>query len=256
LGWGLAVQSGGEGAPPASFGQRVGDVFPFYHVFAGGQDQIGNKIGGFDMRFRIPPARGLELYAECVFDDIHRETLHVMFVDDAGYIGGFYLPRLNNSGSIDLRGEYQRTGIRFYGHSQFKSGWTLNQFILGDDLGPNGQGVYLDLNWDINSEHLLGFSGAWESRNGDIYAYVAPVDAPEFFEKLEDKPKEMRLRGTVDWLYRMDGFPLNIFVQLGIERVQNFNYISGYDRNNYLGRINLEFDLDRWTQFPRPSTSK
>jgi hypothetical protein len=251
LGAGFATQSGGEGSPPASFGQRVGDIFPIAHLFVNAQDQIGNKIGSFDFRLRIPVARGLELYGEAAFDDIHRTTAQVMFVDDAAYIGGFYLPRLTNSGSVDLRGEYHRTGLRFYEHGQFTSGWTLNQFLIGDNLGPNAQGVYGKVNFDVNPEHLLVFSGAWESRSGDVYVMVTPEDSPEFFQKVEDKPEEIRLRGMVDWIFRMNDFPLKVLVQMGFERVQNFNYVAGNDRNNYLGRINLQFDVDRWTKFPR-----
>ncbi|HKY62453.1 MAG TPA: capsule assembly Wzi family protein, partial [bacterium] len=60
----LATMSGGEGSPDASFGDRVLDIFPFGQVTGSDQVQIGNKFAGFDLRFRIPPARGMELYLE------------------------------------------------------------------------------------------------------------------------------------------------------------------------------------------------
>jgi len=235
IGASLQVQSGGQGSPQASFGQRVGDIFPIAHFFFGSQDQIGNKLGGVDFRFRIPPARGMEFYLEAIFDDTHSQNSHAQFIDDAGYIGGLYFPRLNNAGQVDLRLEYHRTGLRYYEHSQFTSGMTLDKFFLGDDLGPNAQGAYLTSNWDVDSHNLLTFNAALESRSADIYALVSPTDSPEFFQKLQDFPEERRFRVTTEWLHRVQSLPVQLKTLVGYERVQNFNFSAGSDRNNFMG---------------------
>ena len=248
LGFSNAVISGGEGAPPGSFGERVTDVFPFVQLFTGSQKQIDNKMGGVDFRFRIPPARGVELYLEMIFDDTPGSSLKKFFVDDVGYLGGIYVPRLSHTGSVDLRLEYHRTGIRYYRHHQFQSGWSLNRFILGDDLGPDAQGVYATVNWDLNRENLLTLDLAFEDRSNDIYISVS--DPGLHFIKAKDNPDEFRVRAVGQWLYRLSDFPLNVTAQLGYERVHNFNFVQDADRNNFLGRVNLQFDLDRWTRRP------
>ncbi|MCE9626262.1 MAG: capsule assembly Wzi family protein [Deltaproteobacteria bacterium] len=252
IGVGLATQSGGDGSPPASFGGRVRDVLPFDQATGATQVQIGNHIGELDFRFRIPPARHLEIYVEGNFDDNHSpfKNAHQAFIDDAGWVAGFYLPRLTDSGNVDLRMEFHFTGLRFYEHAQFTSGWTLNRFIMGDNLGPNALGLYGMVNWDIDTRNLLGFDVAFESRSSDQWTVLDP-EGEFIFQKVSDGPEERRFRGGAEWLHRMDGLPLQLRARLAYERVQNFNFISDNDRNNFLGEVGVRIDLDRWTKFPR-----
>jgi hypothetical protein len=247
LGGYLAVQSGGEGSPQASLGDRVLDVFPFTQV-SNNQIQIGNKFGGIDFRFRIPPAQGLEIYLEMAFDDIHNE-FQPNFVDDAGYVLGFYAPRLNRSGRWDLRLELHHTGIRYYRHSQFTSGWTLNNLFLGDPLGPDANAIYLNSHWDFTAKNQLSFAAAFESRSNDFYVGVGEV--LDRFEKVQDNPEERRLRWMGEWYHRMAEFPLDFRVRFGYERVFNFNFVEGSDRNNFLGEMLFRINFDQWTRFPK-----
>lgn len=248
LGAALVVQGGGEGSPPASFGERVSTLFGFNPEPEG--QQLANKIGGFDLRFRIPTLRGVELFAEVMFDDRHNDFFsQAQLVDDAAYIGGLYLPRLNNAGSVDLQLEFHKTGNRFYRHATWTSGWTLNNFLIGDNLGPDAMGVYLISHWDLDPQHLFGFRAAFENRSGDIWT----VDDPFQFNfiKVADFPDENRLRFVSDWLYRMKELPMELRLALGYERVWNFDYTAGSNRNNFLGEFGLRIYLDSATRFPR-----
>jgi len=254
LGASIMVQSGGDGSPPASFGERVGDLFP---VGPGSSLQISNRFGGFDGRFRIPPLRGTEIYFEAILDDKGKFNYRTWW-QDAGYIFGLYVPRLTHTGSLDLRLEYHHTGIRYYRHAQFTSGWTENQFILGDNLGPDAYGFYGDINWDVDGQNRLGFHGAFEHRSSDFWAIngtVSPDGEFSFvgdFFKTQDNPDETRIRMVADWLYR---FPDDVFyltVEAGYEHVDNFQFTAGNDRNNFLGRVAFQINLDRWTGFPKP----
>lgn len=248
VGASLLVQAGGEGSPPASFGDRVASLFGFNPEPEG--HQVSNKIGGFDFRFRIPPLRGAELYGEVMFDDRHNNFFsQAQLIDDAAYVGGLYVPRANTTGSVDLRLEFHKTGNRFYRHGTWNSGWTLNRFLLGDNLGPDALGTYLEAHWDLSDRHLLGFYGAFESRSRDIWAVEDPFQFN--FVKVEDFPDENRLRFVSDWLYRMKELPLEIRLALGYEHVWNFNYLSGNSRNNVLGEAGLRIYLDKPTRFPR-----
>ena len=260
IGFSNILQSGGDGSPSASFGKRVADVFPIvdFAIVTDEDFQISNKLAGVDMRFRIPPARNLELYVEAIIDDYDARRLKSIFWQDAGYVFGFYLPRLMDSGALDLRMEFHHTGIRFYRHAQFTSGWTLNKFILGDQLGPDGNAIYTWLNWDINSQNLITFSGAYERRSNDNYISIEDDDGFEFV-KVSDLPKENRIRTVASWQHRVVGLPILFFAQLGYERVINFDFLEGNNRNNFLGRIHFQIFFDKTTRFPRnysnPSSS-
>lgn len=251
FGFALLTELGGQGAPFASTEDLILEVVPFGALIKTTDIENSNKMGGFDFRFRIPTARNLELYSEIIWDDSHTPSdIQKFFWDDVGYIGGFYLGRITNSGTVDMRFEFHHTGIRYYQHGQFSTGLAMNQFILGDILGPNGLGLYGNVSWDINSENILSFDGALESRSADVYTTAPPF----IFVKVEDKPEERRFRGVASWLLRMNDIPLTLGVQLGFERVQNFNFIAGNGRNNFLGRVNLQIDIDSWTRFPRGSS--
>ncbi|MCP5468658.1 MAG: hypothetical protein H7A32_05255 [Deltaproteobacteria bacterium] len=247
IGAAVITLGGGEGGPEASLGERVRDVLPF--LGSGSSVQISDKMAGVDWRFRIPPARGLEIYGEFIFDDWHNpfKKTKQFFWEDAGYVFGLYAPRLDKAGNVDLRLEYHRTGRRHYQHGQFLSGWTLNQNIMGDPLGPNAQGFYVNLRWDSTKHDLFTFAAAYESRSNDLFVGVAE---PEFhFEKLEDRTDERRYRGSFHWQHEVIDFPLRLWTQFSYERVSNFNFVSGQDRNNFLAQVGFKFYLDRWTRF-------
>lgn len=244
VGLSLAVQGGGQGSPQASFLQRAEDIFPFTQFKSATQIPVSNKLGGLDIRFRIPPARNAQIYGEWIVDDTNSDFKTLLH--DSGFIAGVYAPRLDLLGKVDLRLEYRRTGVRYYRHSAFFSGYTENQFIMGDNLGPDAQGFYVNSNWEVNRNNRLGFQGAFESRSSDIWTVT-----PDFiFVKVQDNPNERRYRVLGDWWHSVEGFPLILQAQLGYERVQNFNSVAGNDRNNFLGRLALQFKFDRWTHFP------
>ncbi len=249
MGLALYDQSGGQGSPAASIGDRVLDLFPFTQFQSGskGQVQIGNKLGGIDFRLRIPPLRGSEVYGEIIFDDTHSD-LYTEFVQDMGYVLGVYVPRMYDSGKLDLRLEYHRTGVRYYRHSQFTSGVTLNQFLIGDNLGPNAQAIYLKSEWDVSHQDLASFNIDFESRSSDIWG--GSIDR---FVVIQANPTEYRYRSTIDWLHRFSNLPLTLKGQLGYEHVQNFNWVQGRTQENFLGEVFLQFTFDQWTQFPKSS---
>ena len=238
MGVSILTQSGGEGAPHASFFERVKDALPITHIFLGSQVEVGNKMGGLDMRFRIPPLRGTELYGEIILDDIHDfANPHALLVLDASYLGGVYIPRLDNSGKIDLRLEYHQTGTRMYRHGQFTSGWSLNRFLLGDTLGPDSRAIEGWLNADITDDDLLTAHGAWEFRRSDRYAGTTN---PWNYIKTEELPHEKRYRFEAQWMHRFKKWPLQWVTGAGYEYVQNFGYNSGDNRNNFMGFTSLQ----------------
>lgn len=245
LGLNMGVHSGGEGSPDGSFLDRFADIIPAAHLFAGSQQEIGNKIGGGDFNLRLPFFRNTSVYGELFFDDI-KGDIKTQFVDVAAYLFGAYLPRLTDSGLVDLRFEFHQIGEVFYRHAQFLSGWSLNQQTLGDPLGPNAQGFYLTANWDISSHNKLESSLALETTSGDIFQAVYPVGSNSSFQKIIDSPEETRYRFTATWSHR---FKKHDFMQFhlkgGYERVKNFNFSAGSSLDNFLGLFVLSIQPEK-----------
>ena len=153
LGFTVTAEAGGRGARSASVIERVLDPLIFVDLlFLTSRDfEFSDKMVGGDVRLRIPSARGLELFVETVFDDIRQRNLKGMFTQDAGYVFGAYLPRLVDSGRLDLTLEYHFAGIRLYRHARFRSGHTLDGVLIGDELESAGRAGYIELKWDVNA---------------------------------------------------------------------------------------------------------
>jgi hypothetical protein len=135
LGVAVLVQTGGNGAPPATFIERVVDLFPAIDALAPQHADLlfSNKIAGGNLRLRFPELSGLDVYYELAVDDFDGRRLRSSMVDDAGHLLGARIA----VGEAVLRGEWHRTALRLYEHAQFVSGMTYRQRLLGSPLGPH-----------------------------------------------------------------------------------------------------------------------
>ena len=242
LGAGFMVQSGGTGGPPASLTERIADhVFFIDLLFLTNRDfEFSDKMAGADIRLRIPSARGLQLYAEGVIDDIRVSNLQRMLTQDAGYVVGAHMPRLVDSGRLDLTLEYHFAGILLYRHSQFESGYTLDRLFIGNDLESAGRGGYAELNWDAGARHLLTLQGAYEARSNDDYARSRELNR---ILKMQSNPQERRYRAVASWSYRLPWSSALLKTLVGYERVNNFGFDTGRIRDNVIGELQLQLNF-------------
>lgn len=226
IGVSLVSEFGGEGSPPSSFWEKVVDPMPLLEDLVGAT-RFSNKIAGGDLRIRIPRARGLEISAEAMFDDW---VLTSMFWQDAAYIFGVTVPRLTNTATVGLSAELHHTGIRFYRHFQFLSGMAMDGFIIGNNLGPDGNAAYAWIDWDVDDRNLLSFAGAYERRSTDRYAG---------YSNIEQFPKEKRYRATVSWWGngQIEGRRMSVRAGVGYERLRSFDFVAGSARDNFLGEM-------------------
>lgn len=236
----LVDEFGGEGSPDYSFGKLLADILPFMENIIGPQ-RFSNKIAGLDLRIRVPQARGLELFAEAMIDDWDLDRLRAMLWQDAGYVAGVAMPRLNNSGSVGMAAEFHHTGIRYYRHYQFRTGWALDQFIIGDNLGPDGNAAYARIDWDVSPRDALVLRGAVERRTADYYV----IQYPRWIATVT-YPKENRFRVVGSWSGRVAGaVPLRLQTTVGYERVTNFDFVAGANRDNWLAQVAVELDFSQ-----------
>lgn len=197
LGVSVLVHTGGNGGPPATFLERVVDLFPIIDALAPQHAdlQISNKIAGGNLRARFPALAGLDVYYELAIDDFDGRRLVSSFVDDAGHLfGGRIAP-----GPVAWRAELHRTSLRLYEHAQFRSGLTYRDRLLGSPLGPNAKGAYLGAEWLSHAGLMADAYVASESRDPSQYSVTVSGERDRGFTfvRLTNDPAFRRLRGSV-----------------------------------------------------------
>lgn len=235
-------EMGGRGAPPSTFGDRVLDALIVPDLFRTHSDfQFSNKFVGGDMRWRVPAVRGVEVYGEATLDDFDKRRFRSSFLDDGGYIFGLSAVCLTQCGVWRLNGEYHQTGIRYFTHGQFSTGYAENGFLLGDPLGPRGLGGYAKIERDALGAGTFSFQGALEVRSGNLYDTAFGVNDTNFhFVQVVHRPGERRVRGMLSWRSPRD-LPLDVRLSGGLEHVSDWAFNAGVNRMNGLAQVVLEF---------------
>ena len=236
---GVLVHEGGRGAPPASLVDRFVDLVPaLKYTLPDHTTQFSNKLAGFDSRVRIPQLHGLQLYSEHVFDDMDPRRWRSTLWEDGGHIVGASLAQLGANGAVSVTTEFHHTGLRYYQHTPFTSGVTFNRTLLGDPLGPQGDGGYLRLAHDAGRKQRWRIDGAIERRGGDIWATASTGAREDFFHfvLVKQQPAEWRRRLTARWELSPNRWQ-RLTVEGGIERVRDAAFVGGAQRTNALAGV-------------------
>lgn len=239
IGVSVLAQTGGDGAPGATFGERVVDLLPLVDVLLF-QDRdllFSNKLAGVDARWRH--GSGMDLYADAMVDDFDIRRVRSSLWEDAGLVAGLVLPPLGPRASVRVEAEVQHTGLRFYEHAQFSSGVTFRQTLIGLPLGPRGDAVAARLGWETSPDIEWTGALAVEQRSEDQYMTTStgPDDSGFRFVKVEDRPEERRIRALLGLRRRIGAGGLRIEAEGGGEHVRNAAFADGASRTNYMGRI-------------------
>jgi hypothetical protein len=248
LGGTVYSKSGGHGAPRGTLTARILDLFPFLDAsnYANklglrGVFEFSDRYAGLDARLRFPSLRGAEVYSELLLNDFDVRRLGSVLWQDAGHILGLSVPRITCSGRVASWLEYHHTGERYYEHFQYLSGQTLQHTLIGDQLGPDAQGAYANVDWYRRATNRMSAELAVERRSNDQFMYL-PVALPKFgWSRIQSRPKEWRERLVLGWSQLPSARGVGAFGQIGYERVQNFSFVDGADRNNFLGRVGLQY---------------
>jgi hypothetical protein len=242
------TKSGGAGSTKASLSSRILDLFPFIQrsayanlIGTGNQDEFSDRYAGLDGRWRFPEAHNVETFSELLLNDFDIRRLGSIFWEDAGHVFGVMIPRVGPSELWTLQSEFHHTGIRYYEHYQYKSGETLRQTLIGDPLGPNALGTYLQLTRDFDARRGLSFVGAWEWRSNDQYIGVGGPQGQLAFKRTEIRPKETRARLSGKYEVQSAVMGLGGLLEAGIERTLNFGFVQGTDKWGALARVALSY---------------
>lgn len=231
LGVSLLNNQGGDGAPPATFSQRLLDIFLIKPLGA----EISDKVIMGDLRITMPGA-GLEVYLEGLSTDLDRTVFahSESFWADAAWTLGIKAVGRGVEGRVDLWIEGHFAGMRANTHHQLRDGLTVDRRVLGYPLGPLATSLQLGLDWRGPSD-AVSFAGAWEGYSGDDWTF--PIDGRPW-ERAADNPDEVRLRAMVDWTHERLGSRLRTSLRLGYEHVDHFNF-TDENRSNYLAQLRV-----------------
>jgi|GEM_PF-1427012 len=247
LGFSQTLILGGEGAPPISFGQGVAEFFGA----GSGNGTKSNRNFSVDLHGRVPKLRGLQLYGELYFEDFDFNA-NLLFVYDLSYLAGLRLPRLNDSGTVDLRLEYRHLSPRYARSPVFTDGITENRFLIGDPLGPDSQGVLAEVNWDIDPKNLLSMGFQWSRRRDDAFLIQSQNGDVKAIDTVYHGIPEDRFLGRVGIRHRFNSHLVGR-LGVGMEGVQHFAFRRNDDRLNWMGEGGLTFYFRPYLQVKRSS---
>lgn len=232
---------GGEGAPgPLTPGNVVKEFFGFRPSGAG---NLSNREFGFDLRLWLPWFGHAQLYLDTQIEDIELGTSSFMLTDLASYQAGLYLPRLDTEGKRTLRLEYHHGSPFFYRHAPFTTGMAMNRRLWGDELGPQGDGVSLSFSETLSPELSVSPAFQYERRDSDLLTQTEDARSENrHLVLVAARPEETRWTWKVAGSYqaRKD---LRMGLELAYQRIQGFNFSAVDDRNAFLGRLQVRWDL-------------
>jgi hypothetical protein len=216
LGVAVLAQTGGDGGPPATFLERVVDLFPVIDALAPqpADLQISNKLAGGNLRLRFPELSGMDVYYELQIDDFDGRRLRSSLTDDAAHLLGVRLPLLVGDDQLVWRAEWHRTSIRLYEHAQFRSGVTYRSRLIGNPLGPHAAAGYLDATWRWSPLNSLGVTVADERRDPAQYTVVVAGERDRGFSfvRQTNDPDYRRRRVTAALQHALPAGALRVAV--------------------------------------------
>ena len=216
LGVAVLTHTGGNGGPPATFVERLIDLFPVIDALAPQHAdlQISNKVAGGNLRLRFPELSGLDLYYELQIDDFDGRRLRSSLTDDAAHLLGLRLPLLVGDEQLVWRAEWHRTSLRLYEHAQFRSGLTYRSRLIGNPLGPHAAAGYLGVTWRWSPLNSVGLSVADERRDPAQYVVVVSGERDRGFQfvRTTDDPDFRRRRAAATLEHALPAGALRLMV--------------------------------------------
>lgn len=241
FGFSQLVMMGGDGAPDLSVKRALSEFFG-YRGNTKNAPNFANRETGFDIRFYFPFLRNSQLYLDVQFEDTYQDISYI-FKELANYQVGFFIPCLDASGTTSLRLEYRHGSPYFYRHGTFITGMALNELLLGDELGPQADGAYVDVVHDLSPDLQLTGRFRYERRDGDVLQELLDPDGNNRrVVVVTPEPAEQRIGFGVQGRYFINP-KIWLTLDLGYERILSFNFVKGDDRNGVVGSANVRFFL-------------
>lgn len=230
---------GGKGAPDIDFDNIVKEFF-LYREDQYGQNLADHRIG-VNARAQIPKLHHSVVYGEGIFEDLGRESFWPQFTQQMGFLAGWYFPLLTSDGSDDLRIEYDHVPAAYGRHYLWTSGLSEDDKLRGSELGPDGHGIHITWGHDLPSGKRWQSAMHFENRDSNIYtATLSSAGGQNEIVQVEDRQSESRFRVTTSLEWRTKT-RFVVRPELGYERVWDFDFVSGANRNNFLAAVSVRW---------------
>ena len=221
LGASRTVMFGGEGRPSVGFSDFL--------TIIGGENLAGtvdtsNSIGALDLRLRIPPLWGAEVYGEMGGEDEADLLGIIPFISNRSFLLGVYLPRVEPTGRVSFRFEYadlshvDDNSPVWYRHHIYRSGYTYANKILGHHAGGGSEDFYTEIEVMLPYNLTLTLGYDYEKRGAD--------------QLVEEQHRQMSFDLRWDFLPQM-----YCAASWRHDMVENFGYIAGQDEDFYLAEL-------------------
>ena len=230
FGLSLLNHQGGKGAPEASWGDRLRDIFLVMPAGA----EISDKILSADMVLTFPNS-GIELFASALSTDPDYQLSYRIaesWWDEAIWVTGLRWSGLGPDGRVDTWIEGHHAGVRPHTHHQFQDGLTVDGRVLGDPLGPLASSWQSGIAW-TGTENILQVELFREVYSGDDWENEG---TPFQWVRVKDSPDEIRFRIITNWTRNHETSNLQTAVQLGYEHVTRFDF-TDVNRSNYMAQV-------------------
>ena len=134
--------------------QYVNPLLPYY-ASQWNLSQDDNTLVSAD--FAIRPMDGLKVYGEFLVDDFSYSGGDP---NALGYIAGLYLSDPLGTSGVDFRAEYTRVDTWTYTHLETENQFTHYGWVMGHNLGPDADQLFLELSrmLDVDSRLKLSYT--------------------------------------------------------------------------------------------------
>lgn len=239
IGFTYLNQQGGAGAPPADWRDRTYDMFLFF--LSGGSIEKSDKIAGLDLRLSVPAVRSALYVNFATTDDRGRFRQPAGgYWEDATWVAGLEHHGLGAEGRLDLRLEGRHTGPNPHTHHQYTSGVTLDRRVIGDALGPDGQGLSLAADWNATHHRTRLTLEMERYRSERANALPIPGRGPWDWDwyRLTNGPDERRQRIMLDRHQYRGWRGRETTLMVGYERALRFDF-SQRTRHSAILRLDV-----------------
>ena len=238
LGFSHLIEIGGNGAPAVSFWDALTELLPIQKITRNlhATDFSNHQFGALDFRVRLAPLRNTTLYGETLFDDSPGRALAFPgnLMNQMSFRIGLFVPRVNPSGSVSLRLDYQHLAPWAYRHSRWITGNTLGHRVLGSALGPAADGFTVTGGYRASTDTRGDVQLSYETYRSDLYTQTQNQNGGnERVVRSVDGPDEERFRAE-STLRRNVSDAWSVKTQVGLEYIRRFGFVSGQNRTNGL----------------------
>lgn len=205
--------TGGKGMPSLGFGD-IGTILIGKNLEGKARGE-SNQIAGVDLRIRITPLKAY-IYGEAAGEDEAG-----MLPYKWAYIAGIYFADILGA---DLRVEYANTAFQYpgwYTHGVYTSGYTYKGRLMGHHVGGDAKDIFVGSSFFLNRNTKVSLHYDYEKRG---LSRPNPESHNEILFGLNQRISK--------------GIELGL--KAGYEKVKNFGYTSGQDRENRLIEFSIE----------------